>query len=228
MRFFVLFLLLSLLLAVPFLLWGEFFETSFSKERTLSWFERCGPWAWAAGVALLAADLVLPVPSTAVMAALGVVYGTLLGGLIGAAGSFFAGLLAYGLSRAVGERAAIYIVGEKDLDRGKTFFATAGGGWAVALSRWLPLLPEVIACLAGLARMPLPRFCAALLCGSLPMALVFAGVGASGRESPWLAVVLSAVLPLVLWPLAARLLRSRVDGVDGGGRGTAEKISQDD
>ena len=37
-------------------------------------------WAWAAGIALIWADLVLPVPQTVVIAALGIIYGTVLGG----------------------------------------------------------------------------------------------------------------------------------------------------
>jgi uncharacterized membrane protein YdjX (TVP38/TMEM64 family) len=44
-----------------------------------------GSWAWALGIALIWADLVLPIPQTAVIAALGIIYGTLLGGLLGAA-----------------------------------------------------------------------------------------------------------------------------------------------
>jgi len=40
-------------------------------------------WAWALGIALIWADLVLPIPQTAVIAALGIIYGTLLGVLLG-------------------------------------------------------------------------------------------------------------------------------------------------
>jgi hypothetical protein len=43
-------------------------------------------WAWALGIALIWADLVLPVPQTAVMAALGIICGTLLGRLLGSLG----------------------------------------------------------------------------------------------------------------------------------------------
>ena len=39
-------------------------------------------WAWAVGIALIWADLVLPVPQTVVIAALGITYGTVLGGLV--------------------------------------------------------------------------------------------------------------------------------------------------
>jgi hypothetical protein len=45
-----------------------------------------GSWAWALGIALIWADLVLPVPQTAVIAALGIIDGTLLGGLLGGLG----------------------------------------------------------------------------------------------------------------------------------------------
>ena len=49
-----------------------------------------GNWAWALGVGLIWADLVLPIPQTAVIAALGIIYGSLLGGLLG---NWFAGLI---------------------------------------------------------------------------------------------------------------------------------------
>lgn len=50
-------------------------------------------WAWAVGIALVWADVVLPVPQTAVIAALGIVYGPLLGGLLGSLGLITGGLL---------------------------------------------------------------------------------------------------------------------------------------
>ena len=52
-----------------------------------------------------------------------------------------------------------------------------GGGWVVALSRALPILPEVISCTAGLVRMPFRKFTVALACGSAPMGFLFAAIG---------------------------------------------------
>jgi uncharacterized membrane protein YdjX (TVP38/TMEM64 family) len=52
-----------------------------------------GSWAWALGIALIWADLVLPIPQTAVIAALGIIYGTPLGGLLGSLGLITSGLL---------------------------------------------------------------------------------------------------------------------------------------
>lgn len=187
---------------IPFLLWGGAFESSFSAQGSTEWLEQYGAWAWAAAIGLLMSDLVLPVPATAVMAALGMLYGPVVGGLIGAVGSFLGGTLAYVLCRLLGQRAARRLVGERDLERGRRFFARTGG-WAVALSRWLPLLPEIITCLAGLTRMSAGRFFVALACGCLPMALVFAALGTAGMTG----LVVSALVPLALWPLAARMLR---------------------
>jgi len=87
---------------------------------------------------------------------------------------------------------------KETVGRAEAFFGRSGG-WAVVLSRWLPILPEVIACMAGLARMPFGMFLAALLCGSVPMALVFAWLGHAGAESPAVAVAASALLPVLLW-----------------------------
>ena len=94
------------------------------------------------------------------------------------------------------------LLGRRDLERGEWLFARIGG-WAVALSRWLPLLPEVVACMAGLTRMPARTFFVALACGSVPLGFAFAAIGHAGAERPALTLALSAGLPLVLW-LAAR------------------------
>jgi uncharacterized membrane protein YdjX (TVP38/TMEM64 family) len=153
-------------------------------------------------------DLLLPIPGTIVMSALGYVYGTMMGGLLAALGSFLAGSLGYGLCRLLGRGAARRLLGEKDLERGEQLFANVGG-WIVALSRWLPIFPEVVACMAGLTRMPAATFFFALACGSLPLGFVFAAVGHTGVVSPTLALVLSAVLPVVLWLAARPLIKAR-------------------
>jgi uncharacterized membrane protein YdjX (TVP38/TMEM64 family) len=139
------------------------------------------------------------------MAGLGILYGPVLGGFISAAGSIVAGGTAYGLTRMAGRRAALWLVGAEDLARAGAFFDRSGG-WAVAVSRSLPLLPEVISCLAGLARMRAGRFFAALICGSLPMGFVFAKLGAAGAHRPMAAMAISAGLPLLLWPVVRRML----------------------
>lgn len=198
-RLFLLFLVLALLVVVPFLIWGGRFEDSMTLENTVSRLRGTGSWAWAAGLGLLLVDLFLPILGTVVMSALGLIYGWLLGGLLSAAGSVLAGVLAYWLCRGVGRNAARWLAGENGLAEGEKLFRGELGGWLVALSRWMPVLPEVVACMAGLSRMAFPRFFAALCVGSVPMGFVFAWIGNAGEEAPILALALSAGLPPLIW-----------------------------
>ncbi|MEY4814155.1 MAG: hypothetical protein RLZZ162_1228, partial [Verrucomicrobiota bacterium] len=162
--------------------------------------------AGVAGITLLVADILLPIPSTLVMSALGLTYGPLVGGLYAATGSALAGLIAYGLSRWLGRPLALRLAGEAGLREGESFFA-AGGAWMVACSRCLPILPEAVACLAGLNRMPFRTFLPAVLCGSLPMGFVFAAIGALGQDEPAWALAFSVVVPALLWLGARRWMR---------------------
>ena len=107
MRLIWLFLLLVALVLVPFLLWGDQFTDHFDLEKTVDWLMELGrPWAWAGGIFLLVSDLVLPVPGTVVMSALGYIYGPWLGGGLAVTGSMLSGLLAYGLCWKIGRPAA--------------------------------------------------------------------------------------------------------------------------
>jgi uncharacterized membrane protein YdjX (TVP38/TMEM64 family) len=190
----------------PWLIWGEAFERSFSLVGTLTWLRDLGPWAAAAGVGLLVADIALPIPSTIVMSALGATYGFGVGGLLAIVGSMLAGLTAYGLARWAGRPAAIWIAGEDSLVRTEELF-TRGGAWLVLTSRWLPILPEAVACLAGLARMPFRTFFWALTVGSVPLGLTFAWIGTLTEDREGLALALSAGLPIGAWLLSQRWRR---------------------
>jgi uncharacterized membrane protein YdjX (TVP38/TMEM64 family) len=132
------------------------------------------------------------------MAALGFIYGPVAGGLIAAGGSFCSGALAYLVCRRFGRPVAVRVLGPQDLMEGERLFARVGA-WLVVLSRWLPIFPEVIACMAGLARMPALAFFTALACGSAPLGFVFAAIGYAGVTHPALAIALSAGLPPLLW-----------------------------
>jgi uncharacterized membrane protein YdjX (TVP38/TMEM64 family) len=198
-------LALTILLALPFVFWGDAFDAAFSPERMREVFDSWGSWAWLAGIALITSDIILPMPATVVMTGLGSVYGPFLGGVIAAVGSFTAGSVAYGACRLFGRGAARRIVGDDELRRGEELFSRIGG-WAVALSRWLPLLPEVVACVAGLVKMPAGRFFASLACGSVPLGFTFAFLGRFSAKSPGLTLALSAVLPAILWVVVGRVL----------------------
>jgi uncharacterized membrane protein YdjX (TVP38/TMEM64 family) len=164
-------------------------------------------WAWAAGIVLIWADVVLPVPQTVVIAALGVIYGTVLGGLLGSVGLITGGLLGYVLMLTSARRMVKRFVGPQSLNRMESLFERSGA-WAIVLTRSLPYsVPEAMVFLAGLAGMPTRKFTAALALGSVPTAFAFAAIGAGWADKPILALVVSYVLPILLLPVALFLMR---------------------
>ncbi|MCX5671341.1 MAG: VTT domain-containing protein [Planctomycetota bacterium] len=196
---------LAVLLLAGFALWGGAFERLFSQEASVRWFQESRPWAWAAAILLLVGDLLLPVPASGIMAALGNVYGVFLGTLIGAAGAVLSGMLGYAIARLGGKRLAGLLADEQELDRFRAFF-DRWGGFAVIVSRLMPILPEVTSLLAGLARMRLSRFVLALVLGCVPAAALFAYLGNASREQPWWGLALAVGIPLVIWPVFLRAL----------------------
>ncbi len=198
-RLFLLFLVLALLVLVPYFICGDSFESRMSIDKIVSDLRKTGNWAWLAGIGLLVSDLFLPILGTAVMSALGLIYGWWIGGIISSVGAIAAGVFAYWLCRKLGRSVAVRIAGEKGLAQGEQIFHSKGGGFLVAISRWMPVMPEVIACLAGLSRMPFGRFLAALSAGSIPMGFIFAWIGETGQGNPLAAILISAVFPPIIW-----------------------------
>jgi uncharacterized membrane protein YdjX (TVP38/TMEM64 family) len=163
-------------------------------------------WAWAWGIGLIWADLILPVPQTAILAALGIVYGTVIGGLLGSFALITSGLLAYLLMQTSARRFLVRLVGKRSMDKMGIAF-TRSGAWAIVLTRSLPYsIPEAVVFLAGLSGMPIERFLAAVVLGSVPTAFVFAGIGEGWADDPLLALAVSYVLPIVLLPVVLLLM----------------------
>jgi uncharacterized membrane protein YdjX (TVP38/TMEM64 family) len=202
-RLFLVFLLLAVAVAVPFLVWGEATERLWSVDALVEASRGQLAYAWVVIVSLLVADLLLPVPNTAVIAAGGILYGPFLGGLIATLGMLVSALIGYGVSRRFGRPAARWLIGAQGLEDGERLFERSGG-WIVVCSRWLPVLPEVVSCMAGLARMPVSRFAAAVLCGAVPLAFGFAAGGYYGSDRPLLVLIVAALLPLPVWYLIRR------------------------
>ena len=208
MRLFLVVAGIVTLTLAPLLLFGDEIDRRFAGESGAAFLRQYGAWASVVAVGLIVSDLVLPVPATAVMAALGVLHGPVLGGLIGGFGSFLAGSVAYWGCRLLGVRAARFLVGDDNLARLSWFFERVGL-WAVALSRWAPVLPEALSCLAGLSRMRAARFSAALACGSFAMGLAFAALGTAYADRPLVGLIISAAIPLAAWPFVHRLLKHK-------------------
>jgi uncharacterized membrane protein YdjX (TVP38/TMEM64 family) len=208
MRLLLVIAVLVALMLVPILIFGDAIDAWFGGEAGLRRLQAYGDWAWLVAIGLIVSDLILPVPSTAVIAGLGMIYGPWWGGLVGGFGSLLAGVVAYVGCRLLGKRFLDIVVGEANLDRLASFF-TSYGLSAIALSRWLPLLPEALCCLAGMVRMKLMPFLAALACGSLAMGFAFAFVGQRYLDRPVIGLAVSALIPLAIWPVVHRFLRRK-------------------
>ena len=202
--------LVALMLA-PALFFGDAIDDHFAGEEGVQRLQAYGSWAWLFGIALIVSDLVLPVPATAIITGLGMIYGPWAGGLIGAVGSLLAGLVAYGGCRLLGERFCNFLVGADNLAKLGRFFDRYGL-WAIALSRWMPILPEALCCLAGMSRMRFIPFLAALSCGSLAMGLAFGLLGNAYHDRPIVGLLISALVPLALWPIIHVSLRRAKPG----------------
>jgi uncharacterized membrane protein YdjX (TVP38/TMEM64 family) len=186
-------------LSVPYMIWGERVEGFWDGANVLEYIRAQGPWAAVVAVGLICADLFVPMPGPAIMAALGLIYGVWIGGLLSVFASFLVGLLGYTLCRAIGPRAAAWITSPGELERLNGFFERYGM-WAIAVSRLLPWVPEILACLAGLSRMSFPRFATGNLIGSVAVGFINAYFGSRGETDPE-TVAFVLVLPYIMIPI---------------------------
>lgn len=208
MRLYIVIFALVALTLIPTLILDDEIDAAFSGETGLERLRSYGAWAWLVGIGLIISDLILPVPSTAVISGLGMLYGPWLGGLVGGIGSTAAGWVAYCVGRWVGGPTLRLFIKPEEMARLPRFFAKHGL-WAIAVSRWMPLLPEALCALAGTARMRLVPFLAALSCGSFAMGFAFGFLGVYYVDRPVAGLLISALVPLGVWPVVHYCLRQQ-------------------
>ncbi|MEA2231216.1 MAG: hypothetical protein QOD83_1032 [Solirubrobacteraceae bacterium] len=171
-----------------------------------------GPGAAAASFALLAGDVLLPVPSSALMLLNGSLFGPIGGAALSLAGSEAAALLGWAIGRRGGpllER----VVSPAARDRAQALVRDRGA-LAIVLTRPIPVVAETAAILAGAAGMPLRRLALAAAVGALPPALAYALAGGYAKRLDADIAVLAGMLLLAaaFWLVARRRV--------GGGRST--------
>lgn len=176
-------ILLVFSILVVFGIWGEQFESMFSLQGSADFLKQHHAAAGWIAVGLLISDLILPVPTTGIIGGTGAVLGALQGAVYGWTGLVLAGLTGYGVAKLGGARIADKLASPEEQNRYRAWF-DSWGGFAVVISRMLPILPEVFSVLAGLYGMRFSRFLVALMLGSIPPAIAYAWLGAQLRDNP--------------------------------------------
>jgi len=168
----------------------------------------------AAVIGLLAAALLLPLPGGPVMILAGHLLGPVAGSVVAGIGGILAGAIGYLLCRWGGQAIFQRFVNPDEADRVRRWL-TRYGTLAILIGRALPIVPEVVACLAGLSRMrPLPFF-VAFSVATVAFAAAHAVAGAyTTIDNPWPGVIVGIVVPAIGW-LAWRLAARRQASEDG-------------
>ena len=192
---------------VPLLVLGLSFESQV-EDRLRIEMTAAARSALIAG--LLAVDLFLPVPSSAVST-----YG---GGMLGmwpATAASFVGMtagamLGFALARWLGRRFALRGSTDQDLRQMEKVIQLFGP-LALLVTRALPILAEACVVFAGSAGLSWKRFLPPVLVGNLLVSLCYAAVGAYFKDHDALpaAVVASGVVPLGIALVARSLLPGR-------------------
>ena len=205
MRWAIVWVILIGLVLLPFMLFEAQF-TAFAERMTS---DGTAKWIAAASIfGLLAGDVFLPVPSSIVSTAAGVMLGVWAGTAVVWTGMMIACLFGYWVGAQAAGRARRF-VGEPGLRRAE---ALAGryGDWTIALCRPVPVLAEASVIFAGLIRAPFGRFLVLTALSNLGIALGYAAFGAySMRLDSFLVAFIGALLIPGLMMLVARLTFGR-------------------
>jgi len=158
------------------------------------------------GVALLALDILLPIPSSIIMATMGNLFGIALGALLSFTGMMLSCLLGYGIGRLWGDRWMRNTDAEKQ--RRSLQILEKWGGFALIVTRPIPVLSESVVILAGIKKMSLKTVFLTCAIGLLPTSIFYAVVGAystSLKSNVW------SFVTVILLALAFMLVKRSLD-----------------
>jgi uncharacterized membrane protein YdjX (TVP38/TMEM64 family) len=189
-------LLVSVMLILPLVLLavrGESFVTQLRAWQT----SPPAPMTLAALlVGILAADIVLPVPSGPVSTLAGSHLGVVLGTGASALGMTLGAVIAFAVARRFGidktDREVLDGEGNETTDQ--------HGAWMLVLTRPLPIVAEAAVLLAGALRMPWRSFLPPIVVSNLAISATYATFGRQAAAHGWLplAVCASVAAPLAV------------------------------
>lgn len=192
LRLSLLFLAMTAVVVIPFVLFGDELDrmTRGAMAHTSSRFV-----AASAGVALLVADIVIPVPSTFVITGLGAILGPAFGMLAATIGLTLGCVCGYALGRTLGHGFAARAIGEEDLAYLRDQLARRGA-LVLALCRPVPVLAEASVIVAGLSGLAAKKVLAVTTLANVGVAAVYATLGARADSSLGFAMAMGAAFAL--------------------------------
>lgn len=158
-----------------------------------------------ATIALLAADVFLPVPSSLVSTLAGSRLGIVAATVVSWLGMTLGALLAFALARFVGRSMVVRFAQADDTARLQQL-AERRGGYLLVLTRPLPVLAEAAVLLLGTVNLSWQRFLVAVALSNLGLALAYSTLGYFAYRGGVLTIALAASVAL---PLLATLLARR-------------------
>ena len=145
---------------------------------------------------LLGTDILLPVPSSIVSTAAGLLLGFIGGTLTSLAGMVVSCMAGFWLGARFGRPLASRMIGAGELqwleDKSRRF-----GDWVIVVARPVPVLAEASVLFAGMSRMPVNRFIMLSTLSNLAISAVYAAIGAMSAtvNSFLLAMAGSIIVP---------------------------------
>jgi uncharacterized membrane protein YdjX (TVP38/TMEM64 family) len=202
---------LALILA-PFVLFGARLD-----DWSTAFLDRSIADAWGTRVlviSLLAADIFLPVPSSAVSTFAGVSLGFQDGFITSTIGMSLGCILGYAAGRFVGRPATARFVGAEQTRRLESL-SQRWGDWVLVVTRAVPVLAEASALVAGVGRVRFRRYVVITTFANAGISMAYAAVGAFAAN---LSSFLLAVAGAVALPGVALLIERRIEGTSSRAR----------
>jgi len=151
-------------------------------------------------IALLFADLFIAVPTLTIMLLAGFFLGHATGFGAVITGLLMAGCGGYIISHFLGDRILNLIIKDEAQRQDAVNTFNEHGVVMILLSRAMPILPEVTACMSGITRMPFFKFLAAWLVSTVPYAAIATYAGSiSSVDNPKPAILTAIGLTVFFW-----------------------------
>lgn len=165
-------------------------------------------WLMAGVIALLLLDLFIAVPTMTTILIAGWLLGPFLGGLTAATGLMLMGGIGYTLGRRLGRPVLRRLFKDDTRLSGIEAAFARNDLLTLAVCQALPILPELSATLAGIARMNPLRFALGYGLGVIPFAFIVAAGGAASSPDDLRPAILTAIATtatlLLIWRFLSR------------------------